>query len=99
MTDSKVSANWYVYLVRTPSNALYCGITTDVDRRFQQHCSGKGAKALKGKSPLSLVWSDVAGMNRSDASKIEHRLKRIPKAQKESLVTGDLSLDLLLKTQ
>ena len=40
---------WFLYLVRTADNALYTGITTDVARRFLQHQTGKGAKALGGK--------------------------------------------------
>ncbi|WP_427916947.1 GIY-YIG nuclease family protein [Vibrio amylolyticus] len=88
-----MSSNWYVYLVRTPNNSLYCGITTDVERRFKQHCEGKGAKALKGKSPLILVWHDKAGSNRSEASQIEYRLKQLPKSKKEALVLKKITLD------
>ncbi|HAS61413.1 MAG TPA: hypothetical protein DCS35_01880, partial [Vibrio sp.] len=44
MSESNVT-NWSVYLVRMRSNALYCGITTDVTRRFEQHVCGNGAKA------------------------------------------------------
>ena len=87
-----MSSNWFVYFVRTPNNALYCGITTNVERRFKQHCEGKGAKALKGKSPLRLAWYDKAGVNRSEASKIEYRIKRLTKSQKEALVSGRFTL-------
>ncbi|MGP6213224.1 DNA damage response exodeoxyribonuclease YhbQ, partial [Escherichia coli] len=45
---------WYLYLIRTADNKLYTGITTDVERRYQQHQSGKGAKALRGKGELTL---------------------------------------------
>ena len=38
---------WSLYLIRTADNRLYTGITTDVARRFMQHQSGKGAKALR----------------------------------------------------
>lgn len=41
---------WFLYLIRTADNALYTGITTDVARRYQQHQSGKGAKALRGRA-------------------------------------------------
>ncbi|WP_439848982.1 GIY-YIG nuclease family protein [Vibrio hepatarius] len=89
---SQHSADWHVYLIRTRSNALYCGITTDVERRFSQHTSGKGAKALKGKGPLQLVWHNPAGTSRSEASKVEHQIKKLPKATKERLVRGELEL-------
>ena len=47
---------WFLYLIRTADNKLYTGITTDVERRYQQHQSGKGAKALRGKGELTLVF-------------------------------------------
>ncbi|MBD0787162.1 GIY-YIG nuclease family protein [Vibrio sp. Y2-5] len=78
--------SWWVYFVRTPQNSLYCGITTDVERRFGQHCSGTGAKALRGKSPLELVWSHYVGDKKSDALRLEYRIKRLSKIQKEKLV-------------
>ncbi|RTZ17398.1 GIY-YIG nuclease family protein [Vibrio aquaticus] len=84
--------DWFVYLIRMPNNALYCGITTDVERRFNQHSTGKGAKALRGKAPLTLVWSHGAGHSRSTASKIEYQVKQLKKAQKERLIGGVASL-------
>ncbi len=48
---------WFVYLIRTADNRLYTGITKDVERRFTQHQSGKGAKALRGKGELSLAFA------------------------------------------
>lgn len=65
---------------------LYTGITTDVTRRLGQHQTGKGAKALRGKGELALVFHCVAG-DRSLASKLEIRVKKLSKAQKELLVS------------
>ncbi|OAT52011.1 GIY-YIG nuclease family protein [Providencia heimbachae] len=77
--------NWYLYLVREKNNALYCGITTDVQRRFTQHKEGKGAKALKGKAPLTLAFQCVIG-SRSAASQLEYQVKQLSKSKKERLV-------------
>ncbi|MGJ3353786.1 GIY-YIG nuclease family protein [Providencia sp. Je.9.19] len=77
--------NWYLYLIRQKNNALYCGITTDVQRRFTQHKEGKGAKALKGKAPLTLVFQCAVG-NRSSASQVEYKIKQLNKKTKERLV-------------
>ncbi len=89
-------SDWYLYLIRTRAGHLYTGITTDVDRRFREHQSGapKGARALRGKGPLVLVYQTAAG-DRSRALKLEYRVKRMSKAQKEALVTlqHPLSLD------
>ena len=101
MSSENVNARseWYVYLIRMRNNSLYCGITTDVERRFSEHSTGKGAKALKGKGPLSLAWFHPAGYSRSSASKIEYQLKRFDKKQKESLVSGRSRLSDLIDKQ
>lgn len=73
---------WWLYCVRTHKGHLYTGITTDVERRFDQHSKGTGAKALKGKGPLTLVISAEVG-DRSQASKLEYQFKQLSKSQKE----------------
>ncbi|WP_117234131.1 GIY-YIG nuclease family protein [Vibrio maerlii] len=93
MTSEKIqqtSESWFVYLVRTKSNSLYCGITNDLERRFKQHCEGKGAKALRGKGPLKLVWNQSAE-SKSEALKIEHAIKKLSKKTKENLVAEQSS--------
>ncbi|CAE6951479.1 putative endonuclease containing a URI domain [Vibrio owensii] len=77
--------NWSVYLIRNNRNALYCGVTNNVERRFKQHESGKGAKALKGKGPLTLEWS-CSFENKSVAMKAEYFIKQLTKTKKELLV-------------
>ena len=83
---------WSVYLIRTRLNSLYCGITTDVCRRYTQHCQGAGAKSLKGKAPLTLEWYQTVGKSRSIASKYEYRIKKLSKCQKEQLIRGAVVL-------
>ena len=85
---------WFLYLVRTANNALYTGITTDVARRFLEHQTGKGAKALRGKGELTLAFSAPVG-ERSLALKMEYRIKQLTKRQKERLVSGDGSFEAL----
>ena len=91
----KTQSQWWVYLIRNRNNALYCGITTDVQRRFQQHVRGIGAKALKGKGPLSLEWHAYVGESRSDALKLEWKIKQLTKAKKEQLIKNDALLSIL----
>ena len=89
--ENKVS-QWSVYLIRTVDNRLYCGVTTDVERRFNEHTSSKrGAKFLKGKGPLKLAWSECVGDKRL-AMQLEYKIKRLPKRTKEQIVTGSVSV-------
>ncbi|MEX0323784.1 MAG: GIY-YIG nuclease family protein [Puniceicoccaceae bacterium] len=79
--------SWSVYIIRCADGSLYTGITTDVERRFEEHQSqgSKSAKYLRGRVPLKLVYSRVVG-TRSEAAKEERRIKRLSKAEKEALV-------------
>ena len=93
---SKPEISWYVYLLRTRNGALYAGITTDTDRRLKEHHEGgKGAKSLRGKGPLELVYRAQFG-NRSIASVLEARIKKLTKVQKEALIAGVLHWSQLM---
>lgn len=78
---------WWLYLIRCRDKTLYCGITTDVSRRFAEHQSQspKCAKYLRGRSPLTLVYQSQIG-SRSQASREELRVKRLTRSQKEQLI-------------
>ncbi|KKO48715.1 hypothetical protein VT06_10510 [Arsukibacterium sp. MJ3] len=79
---------WFLYMVRTATGQLYTGISTDPARRLRQHqgeLSG-GAKALRGKGPLRLVYQQIM-VNRVDASKAEYQLKQLSKAAKEQRIS------------
>ncbi len=74
-------------MIRTKNGALYTGITQDVERRFAEHSAGgkKGAKYLKGRGPLKLVFQKKIG-SRSEASKAEAAIKKMSKPEKEEMV-------------
>jgi len=80
--------NWWIYIVQTRLGHWYTGISTDVARRFTAHQSGKGAKNLRGKGPLTLVYQQQVG-SRSDATKLEMKIKRLSKAQKREYVATE----------
>ena len=82
---------WSVYMLRDGSNRLYTGISTDVTRRLAEHQAGKGARALRGRGPLQLVWQQSVG-EQSLALRLEYRLKQWPKARKEALILGQVAL-------
>ena len=86
--NSETSASeWFLYLIRTKNGSLYTGITTDVERRYLEHQKGglKGAKSLKGKGPLTLEFY-IKVSDRSNALKLEYRIKQLSKAKKEKLI-------------
>ncbi|CAG9295085.1 putative endonuclease [Celerinatantimonas diazotrophica] len=83
-----------MYLIRTVSNSLYTGVTTDVARRFAEHQNGhKGAKYLRGKGPLTLVYYTPC-QSKQHAFSWESFIKRWPKSTKEALVNSQLPLSV-----
>lgn len=82
---------WYVYMVRCRDGKLYTGIATDIERRIAEHRAGKGAKYLRGRAPLKLVFRSRIG-SRSLALKIEKAIKKLPKSRKETIIESGMDL-------
>ena len=75
----------YVYVIRCKDNTLYTGWTNDLEKRFKAHCCGKGAKYTKLHKPLCIEAAfEVA--DKSDALKLEARIKKLTKKEKEILI-------------
>jgi len=79
------TSQWSVYLLRCGSGALYTGSATDVSRRLAEHREAKGAKYLRGKGPLRLVFKKAIG-GKGLALSVEGRIKKLSKARKEALI-------------
>lgn len=89
---------WYVYLVRTANQALYCGISLDVQKRFAQHCAGKGARFFATSPAQALVYIEECG-DKSAALRREVAIKRLPKTAKEQLLLAPSNQLLAAKKQ
>ena len=76
---------YYVYMMRCSDNSLYSGITTDLERRFSEHTNkeGKGAKYTRAKEVVEIACAWVTDSGRSEASKLEAKLKKLTKEKKE----------------
>jgi Predicted endonuclease containing a URI domain len=75
--------NWYVYLAECSDKSLYCGITANLIRRFQQHNGIRkgGAKYTQSRRPVTLLAYQGL-MQKSQALKLEITIKNLPKNQK-----------------
>ena len=87
LDGEKMESNWYLYILRCGDGSLYTGITTDVEKRLQQHRTGKGAKYTRGRTPLELVYKETCGSH-SDALKREAAVKKMPREEKLRLIDG-----------
>ena len=97
--ENEEAAQWSLYLISTGQASLYTGVTTDVRRRFAEHENkdkrNKGAKSLRGKGPLKLVFKIVVG-NRSDALKLEYKVKKLSRTDKQQLISRTSKLEGLI---
>ncbi|MCK4875524.1 MAG: GIY-YIG nuclease family protein [Sulfurimonas sp.] len=73
-------------MLKCSDDTLYTGITTDLDRRVEEHnTSPKGAKYTRIRRPVELVYSEVTE-DKSSASKRELEIKKLSRIQKLELV-------------
>lgn len=98
MDGTALAPAWHVYIVRARDGSLYTGVTTHVARRLAEHAGdgGRGARYLRGRGPLAVVYRRKLG-DRGLALRVEWRLKRQRRAEKESIVSGRLSRRALLR--
>jgi putative endonuclease len=71
----------YVYLLRCADDSLYCGWTTDVERRLAAHNAGTASRYTRSRRPVE-VAAVIPVADRSAALKEEARIKRLPRREK-----------------
>ena len=74
-----------MYIVRCGDRTLYTGYTNDLDNRLKMHNSGKGAKYVRGRTPVKLVYTR-AYKTLSHALKAEIAVKRLTRKEKLRLI-------------
>ena len=79
----------FVYLLRCADDSLYCGWTTDVDRRVAEHQAGTASRYTRSRRPVELAAAFGAA-DRSAALREEARIKRLPRAAKLELIATGL---------
>lgn len=93
MKKNNIKNSYYIYILKCENDILYTGITTDYERRFDEHSGlrSNGAKFTKSHKPEEIValWTTKT---RSDASKLESRIKQLEKSDKLKLIDGKSNL-------
>ena len=79
---------WYVYLLRCGNGDLYIGVTNDLERRLQQHQSGRGGWFTKITQPVELMYHEVYN-SEDQAQRRETQLKGWSRRKKLALINGD----------
>lgn len=79
---------WYLYIIECADKTLYTGITTDLERRIEEHnYSSKAAKYTKIRRPVKMVYSEEFE-DRSTAAKAEAAMKSYSKAEKLRIINS-----------
>ncbi len=88
---------YYTYMIRCKDNSIYTGITTNLEKRMQEHFTKdeKCAKYTKKHTAIRLerAWKSE---NRAFASKLEYWIKHLSKLQKENLIKNPKKLEEFL---
>ena len=78
----------YTYILRCSDGSLYCGYSTDPEKRAKIHNSGKGAKYTRSRLPVEVVYKEAFD-TKSEALCRECAIKKLTRAEKLKLITGD----------
>lgn len=77
---------WYTYIVQCSDKSLYTGITTDLDRRINEHnTSNKGSKYTRTRRPVKLVYNETH-IDRTSSSKRESEIKKLSRTEKLKII-------------
>ena len=91
---------YYTYMLRCQDNSIYTGITTNLERRMEEHFS-KSEKCDKytfthSAKKLEAAWKSE---NRVLASKLEYRIKQLERKEKEALINDNNTFEQLLSNK
>lgn len=84
---------WVVYILECSDKSLYTGITNDLERRLEEHRSGRGAKYTKHRSPLRVRYTEHR-RNKSAALTREAAIKSLARPQKLALIAAQITTTL-----
>jgi putative endonuclease len=78
--------DWFIYMLKCSDGTFYIGISTDINRRLEEHNnSKKGASYTRGRRPVELIYQE-GPMTRSSALKREIEMKKMKREDKEKLI-------------
>ena len=78
---------WYVYMLLCADGSLYTGSATDVERRFEEHRSARGAKYTRSHPPVAIVYREMCA-DKGAALRREAAIKKLQRAEKLKLAEG-----------
>lgn len=77
----------YIYILECVDGSYYTGWTNDLEKRFQAHCSGKGAKYTKAHPPIRIAYYEEYE-DKLDAMSREWHIKQLNHQEKAKLINN-----------
>jgi putative endonuclease len=79
--------SWYTYVLECNDGTLYCGVTTSLERRLDQHNKGVASRYTRARLPVRIVaaWEQES---RSKAQTDEAWFKGLGRARKDEVVSA-----------
>jgi putative endonuclease len=79
--DEQKPESWMVYILRCSDGSFYTGTTNGLEKRLISHNRGTASKYTRSRKPVALLATS-AEMSRSEALRLEIKIKKMPKAKK-----------------
>ncbi len=77
---------WTVYILECADHSLYTGIALDPVKRLAAHNQGRGAKYVRSKLPVRLLYQEIC-LTKSSALRREAVIKQLSRSSKLALIT------------
>ena len=84
----KVLKNWYVYIIKCTDGSLYTGYTDNLEKRFEKHKSGKGAKYTRSHKPKKIVFFEKH-VKKIVAQRKEREIKNLTREEKIKFIKSN----------
>lgn len=82
----------YTYILRCRDDSFYTGWTNNIEKRVEDHNSGKGAKYTKARRPVELIYYETFE-TKEEAMRREWQIKQLSRKEKEKLIGKSVRKD------
>jgi putative endonuclease len=93
MINKAARSAYWAYMVECKYGTYYAGWTNDLTKRIAAHNKGTGAKYLRGKGPVKLVYKKKFS-TALKAQAHERFLKSLTRKEKESVIANEAKQSL-----
>jgi predicted GIY-YIG superfamily endonuclease len=80
--------SYYVYILRCKDGSYYTGHAKDVEKRFEMHKKGRGARYTRMHEPEKLVYTEEFE-SRGEAMRRERLIKTFSHNKKQQLINNN----------